>query len=197
MSLEEEQVAQQLQIHGSTRERSGGDDVCASCGIKETDEMKLMKCNACELVRYCSVDCVREHTSHHVEEECKRWVLTRMLVGKSMKWVRELLRDQILFKQPESNHVGDCPICTLPMSDDVGKNTMCSCCSKVICNGCIWANILRERDLAVERGGQSLESLDHLSTILVYLLMISGRGLQRMMVPKKIIVAYHPLNLKK
>jgi hypothetical protein len=32
------------------------------------------------------------------------------------------LRDEILFKQPESNHCGDCPICRLPQPLDPKKN---------------------------------------------------------------------------
>jgi hypothetical protein len=31
------------------------------------------------------------------------------------------LRDEILFKQPENTHLGDCPICFLPLSLDLEK----------------------------------------------------------------------------
>jgi tetratricopeptide (TPR) repeat protein len=60
------------------------------------------------------------------------------------------LRDEILFKQPESNFLGDCPICCLPHSIDQKKSTMMSCCSKVICNGCTCTNIMRERQQSLK-----------------------------------------------
>ena len=30
------------------------DSCCASCGIAEVDEIKLKKCDDCDLVKYCS-----------------------------------------------------------------------------------------------------------------------------------------------
>jgi hypothetical protein len=54
------------------------------------------------------------------------------------------LRDDILFKQPEGTHLGDCPICCLPLPIDPKKNVMTACCSKVICHGCDYADTLRE-----------------------------------------------------
>ena len=60
------------------------------------------------------------------------------------------MEDELLFKQPESNHLGDCPICLLPISIDTlqgtARHTTYDCCSKVVCNGCIHANLLRERE---------------------------------------------------
>ena len=104
------------------------DEVCASCGIAEVDEIKLKKCAACESVRYCSDKCERDHRQQH-EEACKK---------------REVeLREQILFRQPESSCFGDCPICFLPFPLDPIKRAVMGCCSKVICNGCFYANALR------------------------------------------------------
>ena len=64
--------------------------------------------------------------------------------------VEEAVEDELLFKQPESNHLGDCPICLLPISIDTlqgtARHTTYDCCSKVVCNGCIHANLLRERE---------------------------------------------------
>ncbi len=54
------------------------------------------------------------------------------------------LRDELLFRQLESSHHGDCPICSLPLSLDYAKSRMYECCSKVICNGCEYANWMRE-----------------------------------------------------
>ena len=84
-----------------------------------------MPCDGCDLVRYCSDECQNNHKSEH-DEECKKRAAE--------------LRDEILFKQPESSHYGDCPICCLPMPFDNTKNTTYQCCSKLICNGCVRAN---------------------------------------------------------
>ena len=55
----------------------------------------------------------------------------------------ESQRDEALFRQPERTHLGDCPICFLPLPLDPYKSTLQSCCSKVICKGCRRANKLR------------------------------------------------------
>ncbi len=104
----------------------GRNDVtlCAGCGVKEGDDIKLKKC-ACKLVKYCGVKCQREHWQKH-KKECKK----RMAE----------LRDELLFKQPESNFRGDCPICCLPLSLEKQKSCIMGCCLKVICNGCSYAN---------------------------------------------------------
>jgi len=56
------------------------------------------------------------------------------------------LRDKILFKQPESSHVGDCPICCLPLPLDRNGSAVMSCCSNIICDGCAYANQMREME---------------------------------------------------
>ena len=101
---------------------------CASCGIVEIDDIKLAPCDGCDLVRYCSDACKRDHKSQH-EEACKK---------RSAE-----LRDALLFKQPESTHLGDCPICSLPLPLDLEKSHINTCCSKIICNGCVLANVKR------------------------------------------------------
>jgi hypothetical protein len=88
----------------------------------------LMTCTACKSVRYCSVKCQREHRPKH-KRACKKRAAE--------------LRDEILFRQPESNHHGDCPICCLPLPIDPKKSTIYSCCSKYICIGCNYANRMR------------------------------------------------------
>jgi len=110
---------------------------CASCGIARGDDIKLKECADCDLVRYCSDECQREHTSQH-EEACKERAAE--------------LRDELLFKQPESNHYGDCPICMIPMPLDTGKTTMLPCCSKLICDGCDYANDIREAEASLNPG---------------------------------------------
>ena len=105
---------------------------CASCGIKaEGDDIKLKNCTGCYLVSYCGIKCQKEHRSKH-KRDCKKRAAE--------------LRDELLFKQPESSHLGDCPICSLPLSLDVTKLTVNQCCSKRICNGCNYANHIREEE---------------------------------------------------
>ena len=108
---------------------------CASCGIAEIDDVKLKECDDCDLVKYCSDECQENHKSEH-EEVCKKRAAE--------------LRDELLFKQPESSHHGDCPICSIPLSVDVEKSTISSCCSKVFCNGCSYANQEREIEMRLE-----------------------------------------------
>jgi hypothetical protein len=107
------------------------DDVicCTSCGITTSVDIKLKKCNACDLVRYCSDKCQQEHSPKH-EEACKKRAAD--------------IHDDLLFRQPESSHLGDCPICLLPLPIDPTKSTLMSCCSKSVCNGCNYANQSRE-----------------------------------------------------
>ncbi len=46
------------------------DEVCASCGIAEVDNVKLEKCT-CDIVKYCSDGCRDKHREQH-DEECKK-----------------------------------------------------------------------------------------------------------------------------
>ena len=102
---------------------------CASCGIAGGDDIKLKKCTACHLVKYCSIKCQKDHRPKH-KRECKKRAAE--------------LYDELLFKQPESSHLGDCPICCLPLPIDKKKSVLMSCCSKRICDGCEIANVKRE-----------------------------------------------------
>ena len=102
---------------------------CASCGIAEVDDVKLKPCEGCDLMRYCSDDCKEDHRPGH-EAKCKE---------RAAK-----LLDEILFKQPESSHFGDCPICFLPIPLDHDKYSFYSCCSKLICHGCLHADNERQ-----------------------------------------------------
>ena len=100
---------------------------CACCGKAEVDEINLRKCNACKSVRYCSVKCQKGHWPQH-KKACKK---------------AAELRDEVLFKQPESTHHEDCPICCLPLLMDTHYSIM-SCCGKKVCSGCADANTIRE-----------------------------------------------------
>jgi TPR repeat protein len=59
------------------------------------------------------------------------------------------MRDESLLKQPDISYLG-CPICCLPLSVDLEKSTMMSCCCKVICNGCDHANAKSEVEQGLE-----------------------------------------------
>ena len=114
-----------IAYHAATK---GGDFCCATCGIAGVDDVTLKECDGCDLVRYCSDACQEEHKSQH-KALCK-------------ERAAELLRDKILFRQPESSHLGDCPICCLPLPTEDGKSSLYPCCSKYICIGCTRANQL-------------------------------------------------------
>jgi len=89
---------------------------CASCGIMaEVDAVQLKKCADCDLVKYCSEKCQGEHKLQH-EEACKKRAAE--------------LRDELLFKQPESSHRGDCPICMMPLPLDLTKSITKGCSAK-------------------------------------------------------------------
>ena len=47
-------------------------------------------------------------------------------VGKSLG-----LSDKELFEQPDGSHLGECPLCVLPLSLDLKKSTLYSCCCKL------------------------------------------------------------------
>ena len=109
---------------------------CASCGIAENDEVKLKNCNGCYLVKYCGINCQKAHRKQH-KRECKKRAAE--------------LRDELLFKRPESSHLGDCPICCLPLPLDLTKSAMMGCCSKIVCEGCALANAEREHELGLDQ----------------------------------------------
>ena len=109
---------------------------CASCGVAEVDDVKLKNCDDCDLVRYCSDDCRQDHRPQH-EEECEKRAAE--------------LKDEVLFKQPESSHMGDCPICCLPVPIEKQKSILYPCCCKRICRGCSLANEKRENEMRLQQ----------------------------------------------
>ena len=111
------------------------DEACASCVKVEVDDVKLKKC-ACLLVKYCSVECQRNHRPQH-KKACKKRIVE--------------IRDEKLFKQPEESYLGECPLCCLPMPLDTDKSKMMACCSKFICDGCFYADKRREFEEGLEQ----------------------------------------------
>ena len=112
------------------------DTCCASCSIAEIGDIKLVPCDGCDLVKYCSDECQQNHKSEH-EEQCKKRAAE--------------LRDELLFKQPESSYLGDCPICSLPLPLNPSKSDMTNCCSKVICQGCAYTKNWRDDETRRQR----------------------------------------------
>jgi TPR repeat protein len=119
----------------STGGQAEVDVVCASCGKAEVDNVKLKNCAACKLVKYCSVDCQKNHRPQH-KKACKKRAAEN--------------RDVQLFTQPDESCYGECPICCLPLPIDLSKCGIYACCGQRICNGCAHANILREREQGLQ-----------------------------------------------
>ena len=112
------------------QQQSDADEVCACCGIAAVDDIKLKLCDGgCDLVKYCSVKCQENHWEQH-EKECTER--------------KAELYDKQLFTQSDGSYRGECPLCCLPLSLDPRKSTLMGCCCKVICNGCNYANQMRE-----------------------------------------------------
>jgi tetratricopeptide (TPR) repeat protein len=110
---------------------------CANCGKAEIDNIKLKICTACKLVKYCSVDCQKNHRKQH-KKACKKRAIE--------------IHDDRLFRQPDESYLGECPICCLPLplGQDISKWGLNSCCCKRICAGCEYANDKREDEAGLE-----------------------------------------------
>jgi hypothetical protein len=110
------------------------DEVCASCGKPAVDDVKLMTC-ACDLVKYCGDACQNNHREQH-KDSCKKRLAE--------------IRDRDLFTQPDESHLGECPICCLPLPLEGSKSAFMECCSKWICTGCDYANKKREKEAGLD-----------------------------------------------
>ena len=104
----------------SGQHAEGTDDVCCA----EVDDTKLKDCDNCDLVLCGSDKCREEHREQH-NEKCKR---------------EAVLNDDDLFTQPDISHLGECPLCFLPMPLDNKNSIFWACCSKTICDGCRYAD---------------------------------------------------------
>src|SRR5210317_2234492 len=99
-------------------EKAAGSDVvmcCTCCGKPADDDIKLKICTACKLVKYCSVECQKNHRSQH-KKACKKRAAE--------------LRDDRLFSQPNGTYLGECPICCLQLPVDMRKWGINTCCCK-------------------------------------------------------------------
>src|SRR5210317_1887074 len=114
----------------SEDEKSSDVMCCASCGVAAIDDVKMKDCDdGCDLVKYCSDDCQENNLPQH-KAACQERLAE--------------LRNRDLFTQPDESHLGECPICCLPLPLDSSKSTFMDCCSKMICKGCHYANTKRE-----------------------------------------------------
>ena len=103
---------------------------CAACGDTSDDGGGSLKaCAACNLVKYCNRTCQIAHRPAH-KKACK-------------KRLAELF-DEKLFKQPPPNE--DCPICYLRLPIEGVQNVYQSCCGKMLCGGCVYANTVAAAD---------------------------------------------------
>ncbi len=110
------------------------DDEDESLTPAGVDEMEAKECNASNSDDR-SDDCRQDHLPDQ-KQTCEKGDLSAN---------NELQHDDdILFQQPESTHLGECPICFLPQPNDQQKTSMMPCCCKIICKGCKYANMLRE-----------------------------------------------------
>ena len=98
------------------------DTTCANCGKAELDDVKLKRCTACKMVKYCSCECQVAHRPKH-KKACK-------------KRAAELF-DEELFKDPPERE--ECPICMIPLPFKDDHSVFHECCGKVICKGCVYA----------------------------------------------------------
>jgi tetratricopeptide (TPR) repeat protein len=137
-------------IMSNTEERGDGNEVCASCGGAK-DNVQTRKCNSCQYRDFCQ----------YQKEKSERQ--------------RAEIRDDPLFTPPpEISHLGDCPICLLPLPLDEQKWRINACCCKLICIGCSYANEKRERR----------EGLEHKCTYCRSLLPKSQEEAAQMMIPR-------------
>ncbi len=109
----------------SSEAETEADVCCANCGAAEIDDIKLEECNYCDLVKYCSDGCRELHRPEH---------------GGECRNRKAELHDRKLFTHPDGTHLGECPLCFLPMPLDPKKSGYHACCSNIICLGCFYAN---------------------------------------------------------
>lgn len=84
---------------------------------------------------------LKECSESNSDDECPKEESPKEVIeGASTKTEIIEVTDDILFKQPESSHLGDCPICIIPLPLDISKSKATACCSKIICIGCNFAN---------------------------------------------------------
>ncbi|EJK63309.1 hypothetical protein THAOC_16037 [Thalassiosira oceanica] len=103
-------------------------EACANCGKEGSDAIKLKNCNACFLVKYCSVDCQKIHRKKHK--------------GPCKKRAAELKDEKLYSQGHERAELDFCPLCLLAIPFPVPEADHAKfyvCCMKRVCNGCVFA----------------------------------------------------------
>jgi TPR repeat protein len=87
-------------------------------------------CNKCKGATYCNASCKKKHRKQH-KKKCEQRVAE--------------LHEEALFKEPPRKE--DCPICFIRIPTlTPGGWVNQSCCSKCICNGCSYAQEIRQKN---------------------------------------------------
>ena len=96
----------------------------------------------------------KENEADHHQKSCATCGMTDHTEDDCTCDVMEycMNRYKDLFTQPcDESHLGECPICCLPLPSDAKKLTLMPCCGKTICNGCNYANRKREIGAGLEQ----------------------------------------------
>ena len=111
-------------------------------------------CTACRSVCYCNVACQQAHRKKH-QQQCQQGVELLTTVAASARATKQQTdrkekdreevdttgdedednNDDALLFQPIPPQ-DECPICTLPLPNDVRGTAYSTCCGKVLCTGC-------------------------------------------------------------
>jgi TPR repeat protein len=118
------EVNDMLENMSTVEEDNNCTNTCVNCGKVGSDITNT--CNKCKSVKYCNAACKKKHRHKH-KKECERRVAE--------------LHDEKLFKQPPQEE--DCPICFIRMPSLMSGSVYMTCCGKVICCGCIYANLVK------------------------------------------------------
>jgi len=109
------------------------DASCANCGIAEIDDININKLEEDLFAELNKMIMMRSNAAE-VDKETEEAETEEHNVSANCG------RDEELFTQPDESHLGECPICFLPMPLGPQTSKFYSCCSKAICNGCDYAN---------------------------------------------------------
>ena len=120
---------------------------CSACGKAGTPGGDLKKCTACKSVWYCGVNCQIDHRKAH-KKECKR-IKKELAAREKQEGQKGEMEDankdekfSLFNPEPRSG----CPICMVVMPLHVKMQMYMSCCGKIICGGCIYANYMVNAD---------------------------------------------------
>ena len=97
---------------------------CANCGKAESDAVNFKPCTSCKMVKYCSRVCQVTHHPKHITP-CKQRAA-------------ELFDEELFKDSPEGK---ECPVCMLPLPFNDSQAKFYSCCAKILCMGCVHAQL--------------------------------------------------------